>query len=37
VIQGTVAEAEVREWKKKVLKDDDGDESSGNIVGQKYW
>jgi hypothetical protein len=37
VIHGTVTESEVREWKKKVLKDEDDDESSGNIVGQKYW
>ena len=35
-IQGTVAEAEVREWKKKVLKEED-DESSGRLVGQKHW
>ncbi len=37
MIQGTVTESKVREWKKKVLKDEDDVESSGNIVGQKYW
>jgi hypothetical protein len=36
VIQGAAAKAEVRNWKKKVLKEEE-DESSRRVVGQKYW